>query len=347
MAADTPLDRFKAVLGGAARALADEAEVELAFTADAPTQAGRAYQGADAGADAAGRSGGRGARVRRRVRAAAQASRHRAARDAPRRARRWRARCSMRSRARGSRRWGRAAIAGIADNLDHALDMRLRSDPITRARSRDEVPLSTALGLHGARAADRASRRPPSRQPGSRWSATGSRRRAAATSTRWRSRSTISARSPRLATKLLEDLELVEGDMIPNEDDEGGSDDEGTEDEQDERRRRRGRGRAGRGRGRGARRAARSRERRGRGAGAGRRRFRGMPTASPATRARRGCCRCGPTGRVSDLPPQFDYKPFTTAVRRGDRGDRTVRRRGARPAARRISTSSSSICRAR
>ena len=41
MANETPLDRFKAVLGGAARALADEPEVELAFTADAPAQSGK------------------------------------------------------------------------------------------------------------------------------------------------------------------------------------------------------------------------------------------------------------------------------------------------------------------
>ena len=41
MATETPLDRFKAVLGGAARALADEPEIELAYTADAPTQSGK------------------------------------------------------------------------------------------------------------------------------------------------------------------------------------------------------------------------------------------------------------------------------------------------------------------
>src|ERR1700759_5381714 len=41
MAQDSPLDRFKAVLGGASRALAEEAEVELAFTADAPAQSGK------------------------------------------------------------------------------------------------------------------------------------------------------------------------------------------------------------------------------------------------------------------------------------------------------------------
>ena len=42
---------------------------------------------------------------------------------------------------------GARGYAGIGDNLAHALDVRLRSDPLTRARNRDEVPLSTALGL--------------------------------------------------------------------------------------------------------------------------------------------------------------------------------------------------------
>src|SRR3546814_17215384 len=41
MAVETPLDRFKAVLGGTARALSDEPELELTFTADAPSQHGR------------------------------------------------------------------------------------------------------------------------------------------------------------------------------------------------------------------------------------------------------------------------------------------------------------------
>ena len=38
MANDTPLDRFKAVLAGTARAISEEPEVELGFTADAPAQ---------------------------------------------------------------------------------------------------------------------------------------------------------------------------------------------------------------------------------------------------------------------------------------------------------------------
>src|SRR3546814_4947488 len=42
---------------------------------------------------------------------------------------------------------GSRAMEGVRDNLNHALDMRLKSDPIRRARSADEVPLSTALAL--------------------------------------------------------------------------------------------------------------------------------------------------------------------------------------------------------
>jgi cobaltochelatase CobT len=38
-------------------------------------------------------------------------------------------------------------MAGVRDNLNHALEMKIKSDPILRARARDEVPLSTALAL--------------------------------------------------------------------------------------------------------------------------------------------------------------------------------------------------------
>ena len=36
---------------------------------------------------------------------------------------------------------------GIAANLDTALAVRMKSDPIARARNADEVPLSSAIGL--------------------------------------------------------------------------------------------------------------------------------------------------------------------------------------------------------
>jgi len=42
---------------------------------------------------------------------------------------------------------GAAEMAGVARNLDRMTEMRVRTDPIVRARSAEEVPLATALGL--------------------------------------------------------------------------------------------------------------------------------------------------------------------------------------------------------
>jgi cobaltochelatase CobT len=42
---------------------------------------------------------------------------------------------------------GSQAMAGVAKNLDRMTEMRVRADPIVRARSPEEVPLATALGL--------------------------------------------------------------------------------------------------------------------------------------------------------------------------------------------------------
>ena len=42
---------------------------------------------------------------------------------------------------------GSRNMAGIAVNLGHALDLKMRTDPISRAQAADEVPISTALAL--------------------------------------------------------------------------------------------------------------------------------------------------------------------------------------------------------
>jgi cobaltochelatase CobT len=42
---------------------------------------------------------------------------------------------------------GSRSMMGVRANLNHALDLRLKSDPIVRAQSADEVPLSSALAL--------------------------------------------------------------------------------------------------------------------------------------------------------------------------------------------------------
>ena len=146
MAQDSPLDRFKAVLAGAARAVADEPDVELAFTADAPAQSGKHLKvpmparGLPPGqvAEARGFADGFALRLRHHDaglhgRGAPADPVARAVFDAVE----W-----ARVEALGSR-----GYAGIADNLGVALDTRLRSDPIARARTSGEVPLSTALQL--------------------------------------------------------------------------------------------------------------------------------------------------------------------------------------------------------
>src|SRR6187549_71575 len=146
MASDSPLEQLRNVLGGTARALSGEAEAELSFTSDAPRQDGRSIKvpmpsrtlPADQVAEARGFADGFALRIKHHdnalhLRGAPGEAVARAVFDAVE---------TARVEALGSR-----GYAGIADNLDHALDVRLRSDPIARARNRDEVPLSTALQL--------------------------------------------------------------------------------------------------------------------------------------------------------------------------------------------------------
>src|SRR4051812_28900957 len=146
MANETPLDRFKAVLAGTARAIAEEPEVELAYTADAPVQSGKHIKvpmparnlPAAQVAEARGFADGFALRLRHHdtklhAKGAPAEAVARAVFDAVE---------DARVEALGAR-----GFAGITDNLATALDAKLRTDPITRARNRDEVPLSTALGL--------------------------------------------------------------------------------------------------------------------------------------------------------------------------------------------------------
>jgi cobaltochelatase CobT len=228
LANETPLDRFKAVLAGTARAIAEEPEVELAFTADAPTQSGKHIKvpmparalPAEQVAEARGFADGFALRLKLHDialhnRAAPVEAVARAVFDSVE---------TARIEALGSR-----GYAGIADNLDRALDVRLRADPITRARNRDEVPLSTALGLM-VRERLTGQESPAIAAPG------------LALVREWiESKTDLDALAyalddqkafQGLARKMLQELELVEGDQVPEESDEGGSEDEGTDEQQ-------------------------------------------------------------------------------------------------------------------
>ncbi|NML08329.1 cobaltochelatase subunit CobT [Sphingomonas sp. G-3-2-10] len=231
MAADSPLEKLRNVLGGSARALADNAEVELAFTADAPLQNGKSIKvpmpsrslPADQVAEARGFADGFALRLKLHDgalhnRIAPREAVARAVFDAVE---------TARVEALGSK-----GYAGIAANLEHSLEMKLRSDPISRARGKDEVPLSTAIGLM---VRERLTGR----------EAPANAAMGMALVRDWieeKAGSDLDALSlaiddqqafATLTTRLLQDLELVEGDMIPDESDEGGGEDEGTEDQDD------------------------------------------------------------------------------------------------------------------
>jgi cobaltochelatase CobT len=229
MASDTPLDRFKAVLGGAARAIADVPDLDLAYTGDTPTQSGKHLKvpmpartlPAEQVAEARGFADSFALRLRHHdtalhLKSAPVEAVARAVFDAVE---------TARVEALGAR-----GYQGIADNLAVALETRTRSDPIARARNKDEVPLSTALGLLV------------------RERLTGAESPAAAAMGLAMVRDWIEERAGAdldglalaiddqrafagLVGKLLADLELVEGDLIPDEADEGGADDEGTEEQ--------------------------------------------------------------------------------------------------------------------
>jgi cobaltochelatase CobT len=146
MTEQTPLDAFKAVLTGTARAVAREPEVELAFTADVPTQVGKNLRVPMPGralppeqvAEARGFADGFALRLRYH-----SDSLHARARPMdPIAGAVFDAVETARVEALGAR-----AMDGVRANLSHALELRMRSDPIARAQAADEVPLSTAIGL--------------------------------------------------------------------------------------------------------------------------------------------------------------------------------------------------------
>ena len=146
MADETPLDRFRSVLTGTARAISLDPEVEVAWTADAPVQSGQSMRvpmpgrslPAEQVAEARGHADSMALRLRHHNaglhgRNAPTEVLARACYDAVE---------QVRYEALGAN-----AYAGMRDNLGAALAMRMASDPISRAAKPEDVPLPTALAL--------------------------------------------------------------------------------------------------------------------------------------------------------------------------------------------------------
>lgn len=146
MADDTPLDRFRLVLAGTARAVSGEQEIDVAWTADAPAQSGGHFRvpmpgrnlPPDQVAEARGAADSMALRLRHHdpelhARAMPAEPVARACYDALE---------QVRFEAVGS-----LAFAGMRANLDAALEARTVSDPISRATRAEEVPIQSALAL--------------------------------------------------------------------------------------------------------------------------------------------------------------------------------------------------------
>ncbi|MDP4575784.1 cobaltochelatase subunit CobT [Qipengyuania sp. G39] len=146
MADQTPLDRFKQALTGASRALANEPEVEVAWSADAPAQAGKNFRvplpGRTLPREQATEARGFADSFALKLRHHNEALHTKGAPSEPIARACYDAIEQVRYEAIGTTRY-----AGIRDNLGSAVEMRTNADPIVRADEANEVPLPTALSL--------------------------------------------------------------------------------------------------------------------------------------------------------------------------------------------------------
>jgi len=146
LADESPLDRFRQALTGASRALAHEPEVELTWAADSPSASGKAMRvplpGRSLPPDQAREARGFADSFSLRLRHHDERLHARGAPAEPAARACYDAVEIVRYEALGARDY-----AGIRDNLDAALAVRLGADPLTRATSVDDVPVQGALAL--------------------------------------------------------------------------------------------------------------------------------------------------------------------------------------------------------
>src|SRR5947209_5033699 len=140
------IDLFRRALAGAARAIAKDPEVDVVFASEVAPASGKTARVASPGpglepklvAEARGAADSVALRLRHHdprlhARAAPVDAEARSVFDALE---------TARVEALGAR-----AMGGVRENLAHLTDARVRGDAIVRARTAEEVPLATAVGL--------------------------------------------------------------------------------------------------------------------------------------------------------------------------------------------------------
>ena len=237
MANPTPLDRFRTVLAGATRAIAEDAEAEVIFASDASGQSpGKVARVVSPGpgleprliAEARGAADALALRLKHHdpklhsTRAPGGESDAREVFDALEQAR---------VEALGAR-----SMDGVRANLNDLAEARVRLDAITRARTAEEVPLATAVGLL-ARQRLTGEEPPHAAQAGLKLVAPWIEQKAGAELDALALTIDDQASFATLSRRLLEDLELAAdepSDQKPEEGgDEGQGEDEGPDDADD------------------------------------------------------------------------------------------------------------------
>ncbi len=146
MAEPNPLEDFRQALAAGMRALGRRPEFELAYTADKPACHGdqarvpQPSRGLSVEQAAEARGWADSFALRRRLHDAGAHAAVQIGHGLPR---------DMLNAAEQARieALGGREMAGVALNLKRMLDVRMKTDPIARARTPDEVPLATAVGL--------------------------------------------------------------------------------------------------------------------------------------------------------------------------------------------------------
>src|SRR5688572_3542773 len=146
MADESPLDRFKQALTGAARAVGHDAEADVTWTADAPALQGKSLRvpmpGRSLPLDQATEARGFADSFALRLRHHDEALHRRTLPAEPGARACYDAVERVRYEALGENNY-----TGIRDNLASATEQRTAGDPIVRAANADEVPIQTALAL--------------------------------------------------------------------------------------------------------------------------------------------------------------------------------------------------------
>jgi len=223
--AESSLDRFRTAIASASRAIARDAEVDVVFASESGNASGKIARVVSPGPSLEPRLV---AEARGAADSAALLLRHhdsklhttRAPVDADARAV-FDALEVARVEALGSR-----AMGGVRANLDKHVEARVRLDAIGRARSAEEVPLATAIGLL---ARERLTGAPPpeSARPGLKLVAPWIEEKAGAELDALALTIDDQGAFAELSKRLLEDLDLeADSDQAPQEPEEQGGDDD-------------------------------------------------------------------------------------------------------------------------